>query len=105
MIKIHIICKEESQAIEIADFLIDEKLILDAVLIDKVSIREKNKQGKFVTLRQTLMMGRTKGLLFQEIDRQLRLKFEDNMPVLYSVPIVDMDWEQASVLISKTAKV
>jgi len=105
MIIIHIICKEESQAIEIADFLIDKKLILDAVVLDRVSIREKNRQGKFVTIRQALMMGKTKGLLFQEIDRQLRLKFVENMPVLYSVPIVDMDWEQANVLISETAKV
>ena len=50
-------------------------------------------------------MAQTKGLLFDKIDRRLRGLYKQNMPVLYSVPIVNMDWEQADLLKAQTAKI
>lgn len=104
MILIHILSKDEDQAIEIVDFLMEEKLILDAVMMEKVFRREKNSEGVIETKEQTLIMGKTKALLFVDIDKRLRSKFKEKMPALYSIPIVNMDWEQANELINETVK-
>ncbi len=105
MILLHIITNQESQAVEIADFLMERKLILDPIIQEKIKSREGTKDGKFKTVHKTMMLGKTKSLLFCEIDKKLREKYPDNMPLLYSIPIVDMDWEQADQLISETAKI
>lgn len=105
MILLHVITSDEEQAIEIADFLIEEKLILDAVIIKKVLVRQKSEDGVFSTITQTMIIGRTKSLLFSYIDQKIRERYPDNMPLLYSLAIVNMDWEQADVLINQTAKV
>lgn len=105
MILLHVITSDEKQAMEIADFLINEKLILDAVVFEKVTVRKKNDEGELMTISNTLMMGKTKALLFNYIDTKLRKKYKNNMPELYSLAIVNMDWEQSNLLISKTAKV
>ena len=50
-------------------------------------------------------MGKTKALLFNTIDELLREKYPNNMPTLFSIPIVHMDWEQADELVKETAKI
>jgi hypothetical protein len=105
MILLHVVTESKSQAVEIADFLIERKLILDAVISDEVAVRKMSENGEFRTAKQTLVMGRTKSLLFNYIDQKLRKRYPEKMPVLYSVAIVNMDWEQSDLLINKTAKV
>ena len=105
MILLHIITTEENQALEIADYLIEEKLILEAVVFETVIVREKSKEGHFKSVKKIMIMGKTKSLLFNYIDEKLREKYSDKMPVLYSVAIVNMDWEQSNLLINKTAKI
>lgn len=105
MIVIHIVAKGEKQAVEIVDFLVENKLILNAVMIEKAVVRSKNQEGELESITQTLIMGKTKALLFNTIDQDLREKYPSDMPVLYSVPIVNMDWEQADELVKETAKV
>jgi uncharacterized protein involved in tolerance to divalent cations len=105
MILLHIITKSKSQANEITDYLIEERLILDAVILEKVGVREKSNDGSVVAVKKIMIMGKTKSLLFPYIDQKLRERYPDNMPVLYSVAIVNMDWEQANELIQETAKV
>jgi uncharacterized protein involved in tolerance to divalent cations len=105
MILLHVVTKSKRQANEIADFLIEKKLILDAVILEKVGVREKSAEGEVVTVKKIMIMGKTKSLLFPYIDKKLRAKYPDKMPVLYSVAIVNMDWEQANELIQETAKV
>jgi hypothetical protein len=105
MILLHVITSDENQALQIVDFLIEEKLMLDAVILDKVLVRKKSDDGVFTTTNQTMIIGRTKALLFNYIDQKIRERYPDNMPVLYSLAIVNMDWEQSNLLISKTAKV
>ena len=95
----------KNQATEIADYLIEEKLILEAVIFNAVIVREKSDDGRFNSVEKTMIIGKTKSLLFNYIDQKLRALYKDNMPVLYSVAIVNMDWEQSDLLISKTAKV
>lgn len=105
MILLHVITSDENQAVQIADFLIEEKLMLDAVILEKVLVRQKSDDGDFITKDQTMIIGRTKTLLFNYIDQKMRERYPDNMPVLYSLAIVNMDWEQSDQLISRTAKV
>ena len=107
MILLHIISKDEKQAAEIVDFLMEHSLILDAVMMEKVMVRKKGAGGKIETHRHTIILGKTKALLFVEIDKRLRVKYPDKemMPVLYSIPIVNMDWEQVDELMCETARV
>lgn len=105
MILLHIITTVDDQAFEISDLLIEEKLILEAVVFNSVVVREKGQDGKFKSINKTMIMGKTKSLLFEYIDKKLREKYPNRMPILYSVPIVNMDWEQSDMLIKQTAKV
>lgn len=105
MVLIHIITKDRERALEIGDYLMNEKLLLDAVIDDNVLVREMEESGKINNQTGTRLMGRTKALLFNYIDSKLRELYPKDMPILYSVPIVHMDWEQSHQLINKTAKV
>lgn len=100
MILIHVLTDSMDKAIEISDFLTMERLILNAVIAKDVIIR-KNEKGKMVSKDRVLIMGKTKALLFNKIDKELRKRYE-KMPVLYSVPIAHMDWEQAEYLVKET---
>jgi len=75
------------------------------IVFNSVVVWEKSEEGIFITVEKTMIMGKTKSLLFNYIDANLRELYSDNMPVRYSVAIVNMDWEQSDRLISKTAKV
>ena len=44
MVLLHIISDTEDQAIEIADYLLEENMLLEAVLLEKVIVRSKKKQ-------------------------------------------------------------
>lgn len=105
MVLLHIITNSRDQAIEIVDSLSEEKLMLHGVIIEKLSGRKKGQDGTYQDVEQILVMGQTKALLFNTIDEQLREKYRQDMPVLYSVPIVNMDWEQSRELINETLKV
>jgi hypothetical protein len=104
MILLHIISEEEQQALEIVDFLMEENLLLEAVCLEKVLVRKKNKLGNPESVKQTLIMGKTKALLFNAIAQTLQDKYQENCPVIYSVPIVQMDWEQSKQLVNEVSQ-
>ena len=105
MILLHVLTKDEEQANLITDYLIENKLILEAIIFEKVNTREMGPSGEMISNQKVLVIGKTKSLLFNHIDAKIREKFGEHMPVLYSVPIVNMDWEQSNELIQSTAKV
>lgn len=105
MILLHIMTTSRDQAIEIVDFLTEEKLMLQAVIFENLTVRERAKDGTFQNINQILVTGQTKALLFNTIDKKLRKKYKQKMPVLYSVPIVNMDWEQSDKLINETLQI
>lgn len=105
MIQLHIISDEEEQAIEIVDYLMEENLILEAVVLEKVSVRKKTSEGKPESTTKTLVMGKTKALLFNTIDQLLKDKYQEQMPIIYSMPIVHMDWEQSKELVNEVTKI
>ena len=105
MILLHIITDKEDQAIEIVDFLLDKKMLLEAVLLEKVTVRKKKGTENPISSSQTLVMGKTKALLFNTIDELIKEKYPDNMPIIYSTPIVHMDWDQSKELVNEVAKI
>ena len=104
MILVHIITESHDQAKEIALKLLSEKLIVSATLIEKTT-NYSSENGVIEETCNTLVLGKTKAMLFDSIDRLLRELYPADMPVLYSIPIVNMDWEQAELLRSNTWQV
>ncbi len=90
MIILHVITKEPDQAGEIVKLLVSEKLITGATIMDALS-SYKNTDGEIDTVSTNLLIGRTKAILFNTIENLLKYKYGDKMPVLYAVPVVNMD--------------
>lgn len=105
MILLHIISDDEKQAIEIVDFLMEKNLMLDAVVLEKVMVRRMKDTAKPESVTRQLIIGKTKALLFNTISEILKEKYNDKRPVSYSIPIVQMDWEQSNKLVNEVIKV
>ncbi|GMN09817.1 hypothetical protein MTsPCn9_18600 [Croceitalea sp. MTPC9] len=104
MILLHISCNSHEQANSIVDFLIDEKLMIDALVSDSMLFKQLN-LGKKESLHQVLIMGTTKALLFKLITQKIKAKYPDNMPLIYATPIVYMEEEQTKHLQDELKKV
>ena len=98
MILLHVVSSSKVQIEEIIDFLIDEKLILEPIILERVQLRKKDHFGQFQNISQFLMMAKARALLFGKIELLLKKKYKENLPDLYSLPIVNMDWEKAEIL-------
>lgn len=104
MVLIHIICDSPAQANDIVDFLIDEKLMLNALVSNKI-LHKRLKNDRKKSFEQTLVMGTTKALLFNKINKQIKKKFAKNFPLIYAMPIIYMDEHLNLELQTKTQKV
>jgi uncharacterized protein involved in tolerance to divalent cations len=105
MILAHIMAVNRSQALEIVDLLMDKELLFQAAISEKTIYRRKTEGGKLISEHRTLIIGKTKGLLFNTINKELKKYFFVDMPMLYAVPIIYMDEELAQLLRENTAKV
>lgn len=105
MILAHIIAKNKKQALQIIAILLEKKLLLHAAISKKTVCKNTESKMQFEKQKQTLIIGKTKGLLFNIINQELKNHFSENMPMLYAVPIIYMDEELATILRSSTAKV
>lgn len=105
MIQLHIITKDINQANEITTLLFEEKLVLNEYILREVIGRHPNDNGKLTNINEVLIVATTKALLFNPINKLLRLNYQDNMPILYAVPIVYMDESQTEDIRNGTAKV
>lgn len=103
MILAHIIRKDKKQALEIIAILMDKKLLLQAVVSTKIVYEKVG--GMLKESEQTLIIGKTKALLFNTINAEIKKRFPRKMPMLYSVPIVYMDNELTDLIRKGTAKV
>ncbi len=105
MILTHIIAKNKKQALQIIGVLLEKKLLLHAAISKKTVFKFNEKAMKLEKQKQTLIIGKTKALLFNTINKELKEHFFENMPMLYAVPIVYMDEELAATLRANTAKI
>lgn len=105
MILAHIMAHNSIQALDIINLLMDKKLLLQAAVSDKTMYQKKSADGTLISENRTLIIGKTKALLFTTINEVLKKHFSEEMPMLYSVPIIYMDDELATLLRENTAKV
>ena len=97
MVLLRIVSDDESQVEKIASWLLQDKLAIDVNL--KRNIERWNFQKDQINkLSVFLLEAKTKALLFPKIAQLVRDKFGEKVPEIYSLPIVDMDWEQAKAL-------
>lgn len=104
MIQLRVSSKSEKQILEIAELLIKDDFAIDLNILPnhkRISIEN----GKIVTNELFLLTGKTKGLLFTVIDELLNEKYPTNLPEIYSLPIVHMDWEQSKQLTQEIKQV
>jgi uncharacterized protein involved in tolerance to divalent cations len=94
MIFLRILSSNEEKIEQIAYLLLERELVLD-INIKKNIERIRLNKGKLQFEPVYLITSKTRGLLFPAIDRLLREEFGDEMPEIYSLPIVHMDFEQA----------
>lgn len=98
MVLLHIICNDQQQSDDIADLLVSENLVLSAVTFNPVSVVQKKRNGETGRTGQIMLIGRTRGVLFSTVEARLQEVYALNMPVIYSVPIVNMNWQDADML-------
>lgn len=104
MIQITILTTDGITAVRIADFLVEEKLVINAKLTEK--IQQYNRSDTGILLESRFMVSAiTKGLLFTVIEKRLKDTFPNMEIEFYAVPIVNMNWEQADKLVTNTEKV
>ncbi len=105
MMSLTIIAKDTEQAEQVATYLVKEKLVIEANLIENTNCYRLNKNQEVVKKSTTFLICTTKSLLFNQIDENLKGMYGKDMPVMYSVPIINMDWEQSKILVEGTQKV
>lgn len=105
MVLTHILTDSKEQALNCIDILLDKKLLLDATLSEKTTYFKNKTSRKLESKSNVLIIGRTKALLFQSIDQELKKNYPKNMPGLYAVPIVYMNEDQSDEIREKTAKI
>ena len=104
MVQLQILAKDQQQAEEIAEFLLKKKLVIDIYLSPSMPFLSAVYKQKNTT-QKVLLTAKTKSLLFKEIDLEIKQRYPLNMPLVWSLAITHMDWEQAEFLIKNTASV
>jgi len=97
MIQLHIAIRKLEQANEIVKLLTEEQLITGMTILDTKSCY-KNDKGEIVTILTKLLIGRTRAILFGTIEKLLKEKYDELTPVIYGMPIVNMDIEHSNKL-------
>ncbi len=104
MIQITILTTDGITAVRIAEFLAEENLVLNTKLLEKVQQYSKTETGVILENR-FMLIALTKGLLFPEIEKRLKIEFPKSEIEFHAVPIVNMNWEQAERLVATIEKV
>ena len=105
MMSLTIITRTVEQSNEIIHLLLKERLVIEGIIQKNTSYFQFDVNKNVIESDSTMLLCITKGLLFTKIDTLLREKYKDNKPVLYSVPIINMGWEQSKIIIEETQSV
>jgi uncharacterized protein involved in tolerance to divalent cations len=104
MIQLIIASKSEKQLEDIAEYLLKNHLVISIDFHQNIS-RKEFEDGKINSYTIHYIAGKTKSLLFNEIDLRIRKKYKENLPEIFSHPIINMDWELANKLKSEIEKI
>ena len=105
MMILQILSKDEAQVQEIADYLLKEELIANAMLPEAIQVKTKSDDGTIANSKQYRLQGISKSLLFQEINKRLKTMYGENMPLLYSEPIILIDPVHQDAILESITKV
>jgi uncharacterized protein involved in tolerance to divalent cations len=105
MILLRIRTDTETRREEIARFLLKENLAIDLNFKESIDLLSLNDVGELVSTRKYVLSGKTKALLFHDIEARLREKYGNDMPEFYCLPIAHMDWDHARLLLDKIKRV
>jgi uncharacterized protein involved in tolerance to divalent cations len=101
---LYVLSEDASQIENIAHDLLNSRLI-SSVNIDWNRDRYVAANGKIEKKKLNVMTAVTKALLFDTIDSRLRNQYSQNMPEVFSTPIIHIDWDLAKSLIENVEKV
>lgn len=101
MIQLVIASKSKEQLEEISEYLLSSHLVISIDFHYDIR-RIELENGKMINYIIHFITGKTKSILFNEIDLRIRNKYTENIPEMYSHPITDMDWELSNRLKSET---
>ncbi len=105
MMSLTLISKSLEQADEIAIYLIKKKLVIEANLISNSKCYQLSENNEVDKKNTVSIICTTKSLLFNTIDEYLKETYGQDMPTIYSVPVINMDWEQSKMLVEGTQSV
>mgnify|MGYP000273770750 CR=1 FL=1 len=102
MVKVCIIPKSNKQSDEIVEFLLRGKHILTALVKENMMVTKLNEKDQTVKSKKTAITGIIRSLHFNNLNEKLKEIYKEEMPVLYSVPIIHMDPDQADAIMEYT---
>ena len=82
---------------EMASELLRQKLVIDVNVRRNIE-RAQLVNGSLVYTNVFLLTAKTRAILFDPIDKLLNEMYPSNMPEVYAMPIMQMDWKQAETL-------
>jgi len=104
MIQLVIASQSKEQLEEISEYLLTSHLVISIDFHYDIK-RIELENGKLNNYTIHFITGKTKSILFNEIDLRIRNKYKEHIPEIYSHPITDMDWELSNRLKSETEKI
>lgn len=105
MVFIRVSSNDEQQMRDIAGLLLKEQLVVDVDMRTDIDRMTLTPDGGLQSHKTCLLTAKTKGLLFNHIDKLIRAHYPHSLPEVYSLPIVYMDWDQAEVLLREVKPV
>ncbi len=104
MILLRIVSENENNLESVAQFLLQENLVID-VNIKRHIERLELINGKLTPKRIFIITAKTKSMLFPIIEKRLKIFCENETPELYALPITNMEWSQANQLSHRVQKI
>jgi len=101
---LNVVAHSTTQAKEIAVYLLDHKFITQASIGEK-EVYELNENHKLQGSKQYVIKGISKALLFDTINKKLREKYSDQMPIVFAEPLIYIDSEQNEKFLEGIVKV
>ncbi len=105
MMTLQIVSENEEYLHEIAEFLLKEELIANAMMSPDVVVMQKEMDGSLSSTNNFVLKGISKSLLFKTINDRLHEEFGEHIPLLYSEPIILIDSNKMEDIMLRLAKV
>ena len=104
MVLLYILSEDKAQIESITQDLLLQHYVT-TVNIDWDRDRMFLENGVLAKKKVNLLTCVTKALLFQKIDSFIREKYANDIPEIFTSPIINMDWDLAQALIDNTEKI